>query len=429
MATHTAALVRMNRWVILAGYALLTACTQLLWLAYAPITTQTHQAMGVSSGAVGDLAIIFPLMYVILALPAGRWLDARFGQALGLGAVLTAGGGLVRLAGPSSYGWALAGQFVIAAGQPFVLNSITKVAARNFPARERTAAISVGSVALFVGILAAVLSGGPLFDAGGLALLLWVQAGVAVLAAAWVLVAVRTPAAFPGDPSVAVSLRWLRGDRFMWVLGGLLFVGIGVFNAVATWLDSILTHFGHGGASGYLIAIMTVGGIAGGALLPGIVARRDQRRRMLEIAVVVTAVAFAVMTVVHSPAVGGVVLFVAGFFLLAGLPVVLDWSELHAGPERAGGAAGFLLLAGNLGGVILALIVQAVIGNPYASLGALALAGLAGLALATRLPARGTGAGLPAGTGQDAGTGQGDGPAQGAGAAQDAGTTPEGGPA
>ena len=102
MATHTAAQVRMNRWVILAGYALLTACTQLLWLAYAPITTQTHQAMGVSSGAVGDLAIIFPLMYVILALPAGRWLDTRFGQALGLGAILTAGGGLLRLAGPSS---------------------------------------------------------------------------------------------------------------------------------------------------------------------------------------------------------------------------------------------------------------------------------------------------------------------------------------
>src|SRR5262249_37506715 len=102
MATRTAALARMNRWVILAGYALLTACTQLLWFAYAAITAQAHQGMGVSEGAVGDLAIIFPLMYVILALPAGRWLDTRFGQALGLGAVLTAAGGLLRLAGPSS---------------------------------------------------------------------------------------------------------------------------------------------------------------------------------------------------------------------------------------------------------------------------------------------------------------------------------------
>ena len=381
--------MRMNRWVILAGYALLAACTQLLWLAYAPITTQTHRIMGVSQGAVGDLAVIFPLMYVILALPAGRWLDTGFGRALGLGAVLTGAGALLRLAGPSSYGWAVAGQFVIAAGQPFVLNAITKVAARHFPAKERTVAVSIGSVALFIGILAAVLTGEPLLHAGGLTLLLWVQAIVAVLAAAWVLAAVRVPAAFPGDPSVAVSLRWLRGDRFIWLLAGLLFVGMGVFNAVATWLDSILTHFGHGGASGYLIAIMTAGGIVGGALLPDIVAKRDQRRRLLQIAVVVSAVAFAVLAGVHSPAVGGVVLFVAGFFLLAGLPVVLDWSELHAGPERAGAAAGFLLLSGNLGGVILALVVQAVVGNPYLSLGALAAVCLAGLALATRLPARG----------------------------------------
>jgi Major Facilitator Superfamily len=207
-----------------------------------------------------------------------------------------------------------------------------------------------------------------------------------------VLIVVRVPAAFQGDPSVAVSLRWLRGDRFMWLLAGLLFVGIGVFNAVATWLDSILTHFGHGGASGYLIAVMTVGGIAGGALLPGIVARRDQRRGMLEVAVVVTAVAFALIAAVHNPVLGGVVLFAVGFFLLAGLPVVLDWSELHAGPERAGGAAGFLLLCGNLGGVVLVLIIQVTLGNPYVSLAALSVVSLAGLALAVRLPRHGAGA-------------------------------------
>ena len=149
MATRSVTPVRMNRWAILAGYGLLAACSQLLWLSFAPITTQTHRVMGVSVGAAGDLAGIFPLMYVILALPCGRWLDARFERALSVGAILTAGGGLLRLAGPSSYGWVLAGQFVVAAGQPLVLNSITKVAARYFPPEERTAAISVGSVSLY----------------------------------------------------------------------------------------------------------------------------------------------------------------------------------------------------------------------------------------------------------------------------------------
>ena len=75
----------------------------------------------------------------------------------------------------------------------------------------------------------------------------------------------------------------------------------------------------------------------------------------------------------------GIVLFIEGFVLLAALPVALDWSELHSGPERAGAAVGFLLLAGNLGGVVLLLIVQIVIGNPYASLGVLSAAALAGL--------------------------------------------------
>ena len=395
MATRSVTPVRMNRWAILAGYGLLAACSQLLWLSFAPITTQTHRVMGISVGAAGDLAGIFPLMYVILALPCGRWLDARFERALSVGAILSAGGGLLRLAGPSSYGWVLAGQFVVAAGQPLVLNSITKVAARYFPPEERTAAISVGSMSLYVGILAAVLSGGPLFDAGGLPLLLSVQAAAVVVAAAWVLLAVRTPAVFQGDPSVAVSLGWLRGDRFMWVLGGLLFVGMGVFNAVATWLDSILGHFGRGGAAGYLIAIMTVAGILGAAVVPQAVAKRDRRRALLQITVGVTALAFLAIAALHSVAFVGVVLFVEGFVLLAALPVVLDWSELHTGPERAGAAVGFLLLAGNLGGVVLVLIVQGLIANPYLSLGALSVAGLAGLALSTRLPAR-----IADGTGQ-----------------------------
>ena len=388
MTTRGVTSVGMNRWVILGGYGLLAACSQLLWLSFAPITTQAHRVMGVSAGAVGDLAGIFPLMYVVLALPCGRWLDARFERALSVGAILTACGGLLRLLGPASYGWALAGQFVVAVGQPLVLNSITKVAARYFPPEERTAAISVGSVSLYVGILAAVLSGGPLFDAGGLRLLLSVQAAVAVAAGVWVVLAVRTPAAFRGDPSVAVSLGWLRGDRFMWVLGGLLFVGMGVFNAVATWLDSILGHFGRGGAAGYLIAIMTVGGILGAAVVPQAVAKRDRRRALLQITVGVTAVAFVAIAALHNVAFVGVILFVEGFVLLAALPVVLDWSELHTGPERAGAAVGFLLLAGNLGGVVLVLIVQGLISNPYLSLGVLSVAALAGLALSTSLPAR-----------------------------------------
>jgi MFS family permease len=376
------------RWGVLGAYALLAACTQLLWLTFAAVDTRSAGVMKVDLGAVGDLAAIFPFVYIVLALPTGRWLDMRFGQALGVGALLTGGGALVRLVAPTSFGWQLAGQLAIATGQPLVLNSITKVAARYFAPGERATAISIGTAALFVGILAAVLMAGPLFDAGGLPLLLGVQAVPAVLATVLLLIALRTPPAFPDDPSVSLSLRWLAGDRFMWVLAALVFIGMGTYNAVATWLQPILAHFGEGGAAGNLIAVMTFAGIIGAAILPTPIAARNRRREMLLAALVVSGVSFVAIAFNHNLLWIGAWLFAQGFLLLASLPVVLDWSDVHAGPERQGAAVGFLLMAGNLGGLLLVLVVQALIGNAYLALGALAVVAVAGLPVVFRLPVR-----------------------------------------
>lgn len=378
----------MSRWVILAGYGLLAASTQLLWLTFAPITTQTARVMHVSSGATGDLAVIFPFVYIVLGLPTGRWLDGSFRRALGTGALLTAAGGLIRLAGPDSFAVQLCGQVVIAAGQPLVLNSITKVAAQHFPTRERATAISIGSVSLFLGILVAMVTGGPLFDAGGLRLLLVVQAVVAVVGSAWMLVALRTPASYPDNPSTSVALGWLRRDRFMWVLAGLLFIGMGIYNAVATWLETLLNHFHEGSAAGNLVALMTFAGIVGAGLLPPIIASKNRRRTMLSAATGLTGVCFLAIAALHGLAWIAVWMFVEGFILMTALPVTLDWSELHAGPERQGGAVGFLMLAGNLGGVVLALTTQALTSRPDVALVTLAIAGCVGLLLTTRLPVR-----------------------------------------
>ena len=375
-----------TRWAVLAAYALLAACTQLLWLTFAAVDTRSAAVMKVDLGTVGDLAAIFPFVYIVLALPTGRWLDLRFGQALGAGALLTGIGALIRVVSPASFGWQLAGQIVIATGQPLVLNSITKVAARYFAPGERATAISVGTAALFVGILAAVLMAGPLFDAGGLPLLLGVQAVAAVLATVLVLIALRTPTPFRDDPSVSVSLRWLARDRFMWVLAALVFIGMGTYNAVATWLQPILAHFGEGGAAGNLIAVMTFAGIIGAAVLPTPISARNRRREMLLAALVVSAVSFVAIGFSHNLLWLGAWLFAQGFLLLASLPVVLDWSDVHAGPERQGAAVGFLMMAGNLGGLLLVLAVQALIGNAYLALGALAVVAVAGVPVALRLP-------------------------------------------
>lgn len=375
-----------SRWFVLAGYSLLAASTQLLWLTFAAVDTQTASAMHVSVGLVGDLAAVFPFVYIALALPTGRWLDQRFTQALGFGALLTAAGAAVRLVSPESFAWQMGAQVVISAGQPLVLNSVNKIAAHYFPPAQRPVAISVGTAALFVGILAAVLMAGPVLAAGGLPLLLSIQAGVSVISALLIVLGLRMPAPFRDDPSASVSLRWLAHDRFMWALAALVFLGMGAYNAVATWLQPILDHFDEGDAAGNLIGVLTFAGVLGAAVLPTAAARRNQRRNLLVAALLIAAAAFAAVALVHNVFAMAAVLFVAGFVMLAALPVVLDWSDIHAGVERQGSAVGFLMMAGNLGGLLLVLVVQPALGNPYLALGVLAVVMLAGLPVALRLP-------------------------------------------
>ena len=381
--------VRTARWPLLLAFASLVAATQVLWLSFAPVTTRAADTLGVSDGAIGDLAVVNPVLYVLLAIPAGRWADRRFGLALSTGAGLTAAGALLRAVKPDSYGWVLAGQVVLSAGQPLVLNATTKVAARWFPAMERTRAIAVGGGAQFLGILLAATTAGPLLDAGGLSLLLGVYAALATAAALALVVALAlVPPAFAGDAGHAPSLRWLRQDRLLLKLAALLFVGVGLFNALATWLDPVLEDLGMPGSGGIIIATTTIAGLVGTAVLPDLAARRDRRRTVLLTTTVLAVVVFPLVAVLPNVWLVAAALAVVGFFLLACLPLALDWSELEAGAERAATATGFLLLAGNLGGAILVLAVQVVVGNPYLALGAFALLALPGVAVASRLPAR-----------------------------------------
>ncbi|TMB92094.1 MAG: hypothetical protein E6J45_03555 [Chloroflexi bacterium] len=186
-----------------------------------------------------------------------------------------------------------------------------------------------------------------------------------------------------------MRLTWLLRSGFMWALAGLVFIGMGTYNAVATWLEPILKNYGEAGAAGNLIAIMTVAGIAGAAVLPAWVARRDRRRTMLVAAVTASVVVFTAVALRHDVVWIGAWFVVEGFLLMASLPVVLDWSELRAGAQRHGEAAGFLLMAGNLGGLVLPGLLQLLLGSSALPLLLLAGAGAVGIPISLRLPIRG----------------------------------------
>src|SRR6202161_1451196 len=166
---------RWSGWRVIVPYALVCAATQVLWLTYAAITTETARHYGVSVGAVGWLAEIFPLFYVVLAIPAGLLLDRWFRPALSAGGALVALGGLVRLGG-DTFAWAMAGQVLVAVAQPVVLSAVSKLAGEYLPVDQRADGIAVGSAGGFVGMVIALLLGPTLGGHGHLERLLVVEA-------------------------------------------------------------------------------------------------------------------------------------------------------------------------------------------------------------------------------------------------------------
>lgn len=95
----------------------------------------------------------FMIVYIFISLPAS-WVIDTYGMrtGVGIGAVLTGVFGLLRGMAGTSYTLALLAQIGIAIGQPFILNAITKIAARWFPVNERATASGLGTLAMYAGI-------------------------------------------------------------------------------------------------------------------------------------------------------------------------------------------------------------------------------------------------------------------------------------
>jgi predicted MFS family arabinose efflux permease len=374
-------------WAVVIAFALVVLVTQLLWLTFAPIDTDVARDYGVSKDAIGWLANVFPLLYVLIALPAGLALDRWFRSTLMLGAMLAALGGVVRLVSPT-YGWAMAGQVIGACAQPLVLNAITKIATGYLPPSQRAVGIAIGSAAQFLGAIVALVLGPALEARHGITLLLAVEAGIGCAALLTLAVGLRTPPAESG-PAAGAGLAELRAawsvSMVRW-LSGIMFVGVGVFVAVSTYLQPIL-HHDHisSTAAGLMLAGMLLAGVAGCAINPPIVARRGAQRGYLTLTVVCVAIAMALLSIAHAVAAFDFVAIAAvGFLLLAALPVILELTERRMG-SAGGVATGILLLMGNLGGLIVAVAVGLVSGAPVAAFLLLSGVTLCGLPIARRV--------------------------------------------
>ncbi|TCO33361.1 putative MFS family arabinose efflux permease [Kribbella steppae] len=365
-----------SRWAAIVGYSLVGAATQLVWLNFAGVTTVAASHYGVSESAIGWLAQVFPLLYVVLAIPCGLILDRWFRAGLIAGAVLTAVGASVRLIG-DDYGWLLAGQIVASVAQPLVLNAVTGITGRYLEEKDRPTGIAVGTASIFAGMVIAFLLSAVFTSAADLSTMLAVTAAFCILAAVFLVVALRNQGVHEVSRQRpdrgALRIAW--GDSLIRRLCVLAIFPFGVFVALSTFAQALLEPAGvSSGTASAILLVNVVAGVLGCAVIPILVVRRRAESTLLVVSLSMTAVACVVLAVAPGVITGFIAITLIGFLLLPALPIVLELVERRTG-EAEGTAAGLIWMAGNLGGLLVAIVVGLLVDYPSAAF--LVMAGIA----------------------------------------------------
>jgi predicted MFS family arabinose efflux permease len=369
-----------SRWSVFVAYGLLAAATQALVVNYAPVTGDAARHFGVSIAAIGWLSQVFPLIYVLLAIPAGLTLDRFFRPALIAGAVLTAFGAFLRLVA-GDFTWALIGQVVAAAGQPFVLNAIPGLAVSYLAVKDRAIGIAAASSATFGGMVLGYLLGAFLPGERHIHTLTVITALIAADAGLCLLGALRFVQPLGGPESVRVTggLRAFRtafGNRYLRRLCAVVAIPMGTFIALATFVQPLLEPAGVSeSTAGLILAFTMIAGVVGCAAVPVWAHRHGREVQLMGAGIGFTAVACLHLALVPSTAIAFLTLIGVGFVLLPALPIVLALSERHA-PDAESTAAGLIWMAGNLGGVVIATAVGLLVTHPATAFLALAAATL-----------------------------------------------------
>jgi MFS family permease len=345
---------------MLIVYMLIVAMNQLLWITFAPITGDATKYYGVSDLQIGILSMCFMIVYIVVSIPVS-WIIDKYGIRIGvgIGAVFTGVFGLLRGLAGTDYNLLLMAQIGIAIGQPFILNAITKLAARWFPIEERATAAGLGTLAMYVGILAGMTLTPYLVIGSGIDGTLYIYGILSVVISLVFLVSIKEgPPTAPCRPDQEERTlvfdgfkQTLRNKDFIWLMV-IFFIGLGVFNAVTTWIEDILRPRGFTAVqAGITGGLMIVGGVIGAIIIPVLSDRYKKRIPFIIIALAGATIGLAGITFASSYwllLVSGMVL---GFFLLSSGPIGFQYGAEITYPASEGTSNGMLLLMGQVSGI------------------------------------------------------------------------------
>ena len=386
------------RWIMLSAYMFIAAVNQLMWITFAPITSDATRYYGVSDLKIGILSMCFMIVYVVVSIPASAVID-KYGIRIGvgIGTVFTGVFGLLRGLVGVNYNLLLLSQIGIAIGQPFILNAITKIAARWFTIEERATAAGLGTLAMYIGILGGIALTPYLAIGFGISGMLNIYGIISVISAIIFLVLMKEgppSAPCPADQEkrflVLDGLKHtLNTKNFKWLML-IFFIGLGVFNGVTTWIEDIVKPRGFSSTqAGITGGLMILGGILGAVILPILSDHYRKRTPFIIIAVVGATLGLAGITFATCYwllLASGTVL---GFFLLSAGPIGFQYGAEITFPASEGTSNGLLILMGQISGIVFIFCMDsfksALTGSMTRSLIVLIGFMLLGIFLSTRL--------------------------------------------
>jgi cyanate permease len=348
------------RWVMLAVYMFIVAMNQLLWITFAPITSEAVQYYGVSDLWIGILSMSFMVVFIIFSIPAS-WVIDTYGirTGVGIGALLTGVFGLMRGFATTNFELLLVSQIGIAIGQPFLLNAITKLSARWFPISERATASGLGTLSMYVGILGGMIITPFLTLGSGIDGMLYIYGVTSVVAAVIFILfsKERPPTApcLPGHEERALVLDGFkiifRSGNFLWLML-IFFIGLGVFNCVTTWIEGILNPRNFTiTQAGIVGGVMIAAGIAGAIVIPLLSDRKQKRVPFIRFALLgatIGLIGVSFSTNYSIVLLSGAIL---GFFLLSSGPIGFQYGAEITYPASEVSSNGLLIMMGQISGI------------------------------------------------------------------------------
>jgi MFS family permease len=353
------------RWVVLGVFMLVNLAVQMLWITYAPITGPAAQFYGVTDLKIGTLAMSFMLTYIVLSFPASWVIDTYgFRIAVSIGAVFMAVFSIARGLVGANYTLVLACSIGIAIGQPFLMNSWTKVPANWFSVNERATAVGLVTLANLLGTALGMVLTPILIEQLPIPTVQVIFGAIAAVTAVFFIILSREhPVSPPCPPGMEVRSLMLDGLKQIvrsvpfWLFVIVYFVGLGLFNGISTWIENIIRPRGFTPTdAGTMGAVMIVGGILGAVIIPALSDKQHKRQRYMLFGVVMAIPGLIGVTFATSYWLLLLSFFWLGFFLISVAPVGLQYVAEVTYPAPEGTSNGIIQLFGQISVVYVYLM-------------------------------------------------------------------------